>query len=98
MVGGDNEEEYLSRANRRLVQALRNQSDKGKAYENDPLFLYLWRAGWGTSEYSGRGIVRLIDGWVARLSRFEKARTAYWLLNEIPQRLQKHIQELETST
>ncbi len=63
---------------------------KGEPYEADPLFMYLWRRGFGTPSYRGSGLIRMGDGWVARLTRFEAARRNYHMLTEIPKRLGEH--------
>ena len=47
---------------------------KGKPYLDDPLFAYLWRRGWGTAAYRAGPLTRLLDGWVARIARYEPAR------------------------
>lgn len=69
------------------------QSDrrrKGEPFESDELFMYLWRRGYGTSEYRANPLSRLLDGWVARLCRYNDARPNYWMLLEIPKRLAEH--------
>lgn len=64
--------------------------EKRQPYENDPLFMYLWQRGYATSDYQAGNIARLIDGWVARLVRYQDARPNYARLNEIPKRLREH--------
>ena len=85
----------LANAREKLIEATLQQARKAPAFEADVLFTYLWDRAWGTSEYEGRGLVRLVDGWIARLCSYREARTAYWLLNEIPRRLQQRIDQLE---
>ncbi|MTI45221.1 hypothetical protein JM93_01396 [Roseibium hamelinense] len=63
---------------------------KGKAYEDDQLFMYLWQRGFGTPDYDKRGLVRALDGWVAKLIRFHDARANYAMLTSIPERMEKH--------
>ncbi len=88
----------LAKAKERFAIATHNQLEQSPAYERDPLFMYLWHNGWGTSRYQGRGLVRLLDGWVAGICDFGAARQSYWLLNEVPERLRKHIRALEDQT
>lgn len=64
--------------------------EKRKPYEADPLFMYLWSRGYGTSDYEAGNIARMLDGWVARLVRYQDARPNYARLNEIPKRLREH--------
>jgi hypothetical protein len=63
---------------------------KRKPYEGDALFMYLWKRGYGRAEYDAGNIVRLLDGWVAQLIRFEDARRNYAMLTEITGRLREH--------
>lgn len=69
---------------------IEDRRKKGEPYENDPLFIYLWNRGYGTSEYRANPLARLLDGWVARLCNYHDARPNYWMLQEIPKRLKEH--------
>ncbi|WP_188899749.1 coiled-coil domain-containing protein [Caldovatus sediminis] len=77
-------------ADRKAAFARRDREEKGRPYEADPLFLYLWRRGYGTPAYRAGPIARLLDGWVARVARYESARRSYALLTELPERLAEH--------
>lgn len=70
--------------------ALDDRRQKGKPFESDELFLYLWKRAYGTSEYRANPIARLLDAWVARLCKYRDARPNYWMLLEIPKRLKQH--------
>lgn len=70
--------------------ARRDRLEKGKPYEDDPLFAYLWARGYGTSSYSAWPLTRWLDAGVARLCGYEAARRDYALLIEIPERLAEH--------
>jgi chromosome segregation ATPase len=73
------------------AQAARNDRvEKGKPYEADPLFKYLWARGFGTSEYRAGAFTRLLDRWVARVCDYEPLRRDYWLLSELPARFDEH--------
>lgn len=63
---------------------------KRKPYEDDALFMYLWKRGYGTSAYQAGNLARLLDGWVARLVRYHDARPNYATLTDIPPRLRAH--------
>lgn len=65
---------------------------KRTPYEADPLFMYLWRNGFGTPRYASGPLVRFIDRKVAGLARFDEARPNYAMLNEIPLRLRAHAE------
>ncbi|HEY7671287.1 MAG TPA: hypothetical protein VIC71_03645 [Gammaproteobacteria bacterium] len=73
------------------AQAARNDRvEKGKPYEADPLFTYLWARGFGTSQYRGGAFTRLLDRWVARVCGYEPLRRDYWMLSELPARFDEH--------
>ena len=72
-----------------------DRREKGKPYEEDMLFSYLWQRGYGTSDYRAWPFARFIDGIVARHIRYEQARRNFYLLNEIPLRLRRHTERLE---
>lgn len=70
-----------------------DRQEKGKAYEADPLFIYLWQRGFGTPEYSSRGLTRSLDGWVAGLIGYQDARANYAMLTGIPERMARHAEQ-----
>jgi uncharacterized membrane protein YgcG len=73
------------------AQAARNDRiEKGKPYEADPLFKYLWARGFGTSQYRAGAFTRLLDRWVARVCDYEPLRRDYWMLSELPARFDEH--------
>jgi hypothetical protein len=73
-----------------------DRTGKGKPYEADALFNYLWSRGYGTSRYRAGPLVRLLDGWVARVDEFEPLRQNYWMLNELPARFDEHAKRMRT--
>lgn len=70
---------------------------KGAAYRDDPLFMYLWQRQYGLPSYKASGLIRLLDGKVARLIGFAGARANYSRLNEIPERLSQHAAALKAA-
>ncbi|MGA2637163.1 hypothetical protein [Methylocella sp.] len=77
-------------ADAKADRAEADRAAKGKPYEDDPLFKYLWSRGFGTSQYRSGFFVRYIDEKIARLVGFQGARANYAMLNEIPVRLRAH--------
>lgn len=65
---------------------------KGKSYQADPLFVYLWQRGYGTPQYAFRGLTRSLDRWVAGLIRYDDARANYAMLTGIPERMARHAE------
>jgi hypothetical protein len=77
---------------RKTEQAETDREDKGKPYRDDPLFMYLWEAGYGTANYRANNLIRYFDGLVAGIVGFAKARPNFAMLNEIPLRLREHAE------
>src|SRR5690606_40366105 len=75
---------------RKTEQAEADREQKGRPYRDDPLFMYLWEAGYGTSGYRANNLVAWLDGKVAALIGFPEARPNFSMLNEIPLRLREH--------
>ena len=67
---------------------------KGKPYEDDPLFMYLWELGYGTREYRANPLSRALDAMVARHAGYQASRPNYAMLQEIPKRLTEHAAQL----
>ncbi len=79
-----------SLAKTEIAEADREQ--KGKPYRADPLFMYLWEAGYGTRSYRANPLVRWLDSWVAGIVGYSEARPNFAMLNEIPMRLRTHAE------
>jgi len=79
-----------SAADEKYRQAETDRMTKGKPYEGDRLFMYLWARGYGTSVYRAGPLTRYFDGKVARIAGYDAARVNYFMLTEIPQRLSEH--------
>jgi len=66
-------EEQQKRDLQRISEMQEDAKKKLPAYEADPLFTYLVnRAKFGTKEYSGSGIIKTLDEWVAKMDNFEE--------------------------
>ncbi len=76
-------------------QAEADRDEKRKPYDADPLFSYLWKRRYGTSDYRAGPLVRYGDAKVARLVDYDAARPNYYMLNEIPLRLREHANRLQ---
>lgn len=87
-------EHTFQEADRKAELAASDRDEKGKPYEDDPLFMYLWERKFGTSAYEGSGLARLLDRWVARLIGYVDAAANYRMLLEIPKRLREHAAAL----
>lgn len=81
-------------ATQKAELARQELEEKGRPYREDPLFAYLWDRGWGTARYRAGPVVRMLDGWTARVARFEPARRDFALLSELPGRLAAHAERM----
>lgn len=82
-------------ATEKATRSEEERSSKGRAYDDDPLFAYLWRRRYGLPDYEANGLTRWLDGKVARLIGYADARANYARLNEIPSRLREHAGHLQ---
>ncbi|MBU2533544.1 MAG: hypothetical protein KKB37_12440, partial [Alphaproteobacteria bacterium] len=87
-----------ARAIEKAEQSERDRAEKGRAYENDALFMYLWRRRYGTSDYSASRLIEWLDGKVAERVGYHGARANYAILTEIPVRLHEHVAMLAGET
>ncbi|MFN7180722.1 hypothetical protein [Hyphomonas sp.] len=78
------------RAHQKLLLARTDREEKGAPYEQDPLFSYLWKRKFRSSEYKAPAITRFLDGWVAKLCRYDQAFLNYQRLTELPDRIAEH--------
>lgn len=78
------------RAQQKLELARTDRTEKGAPYEQDALFSYLWKRKFRSPEYKAGGIVRMLDGWVAKLCRYDQAFLNYQRLTELPDRIAEH--------
>jgi hypothetical protein len=92
----EEESRRAERAQKKAAQAEADREEKGKPYREDPLFMYLWQRRYLTPDYSGGGITRMLDGWVAKMINYADARSNYYMLTELPLRLREHADRQES--
>lgn len=78
------------RAGQKLEIARADRAEKGAPYERDPLFSYLWKRRFRSPEYKAPALTRFLDGWVARLCRYDQAFLNYQRLTALPERIAEH--------
>jgi hypothetical protein len=83
-------EKIAANADQKASQAEADLSAKGKPYEDDPLFIYLWSRKHGEAGDRSSFLVRFFDRQVAQLVGYRDARANYAMLREIPLRLREH--------
>lgn len=79
-----------SEAEKKAASSEAELGAKQKPYDDDPLFIYLWRRRFGTADYRAGNIARMLDRKVADFIGFHGARANYAALIEIPLRLREH--------
>ena len=82
-------------AMKKAEQSRTDRERKGRDYERDPLFMYLWNRGYRTNRYKANRFIRWADDLVAKLVGYTNARSDYAVLLEIPQRLFEHVAKLD---
>ena len=86
----------FQRARDKAKVAEEDRVTKGKAYESDPLFMYLWKRAYKSRDYKANTIVRYLDSKVADLVGYHDARANYSVLLDIPKKLREHANLLAT--
>jgi regulator of replication initiation timing len=77
-------------AEKKAANAEAELGAKQKPYDEDPLFIYLWKRGFGTGRYEAGNFTRFMDRMVADFIGFSSVRPNYAALIEIPLRLREH--------
>jgi chromosome segregation ATPase len=85
----------VKNADEKATRAEQDRADKGKPYEADPLFMYLWKRRYQTPDYRGGWFSRQLDSWVAKLVDFQRNRANYHMLLELPRRLREHATKVQ---
>jgi hypothetical protein len=88
-------DDVIRNAEEKAARAEADRDEKRRPYESDPLFMYLWRRGFGTRDYEAGNLVRHFDRKVAHLIGYEAARVNYAMLLELPERLREHAERLK---
>lgn len=78
------------RAAQKLEIARADREEKGKPYREDTLFSYLWKRKFRSPDYDAPPLVRMLDGWVAKLCKYDQAFLNYQRLTELPERIAEH--------
>lgn len=69
-------------------------SEKRKAFEADKTFMYLWKRGFGTTDYKVKGLFRNLDEWAASTVGFTDARKKFELLHKLQEYLKDKAEKL----
>lgn len=88
-------EAVVKRAERKAERARADRVEKGKPFEADALFMYLWQRQYDTAGYRAMPLFRWLDGKVAQLCRYAASRPIYSMLVSLPERLGEHVAEVQ---
>lgn len=91
----DETEHQIERVTYKIPLIEEDQQQKMQAYHQDVLFMHLWQAGFGSSDYKQKGLLRALDKRVARIANYDDARRNYSVLVALPQKFKDHLQMLE---
>ena len=78
---------------KKTAQAEADCARNGRPYRDDPLFMYLWEKGFGSTGYHANVLAAWLDGKIAAVSGFVVARGNFALLNDIPLRWREHAEQ-----
>ena len=93
LAESDEATSIAERAEHKLSIAREELDSKGAPYRNDPLFSYLWQRGFRTTDYKAMPLTRWLDGWVARICKYDQARANFARLNDLPAWLEDHADQ-----
>lgn len=91
------ETDKVNAANEKAMRSSRELQDKAAFYDADKLFSYLWKRGYGTQSYRAGRLARMCDQWLADHIGYEESRRNYYMLQEIPKRLNVHVASLRAA-
>ncbi|MEL6663350.1 MAG: hypothetical protein AAFR33_10125 [Pseudomonadota bacterium] len=89
-------EAVSEKARAKLELARTDMQEKGEVFRADPLFMYLWKRRYRTTDYKAGNLFRFLDGLVARLCNYDKSYRNYERLVELPEWLEGHVSAMET--
>ncbi|AVP98073.1 hypothetical protein C7S18_13070 [Ahniella affigens] len=72
-----------------------DREQKRQPYEADKLFVYLWQRRYGFPEYDAAPLIRTLDGWVARLCKYDGAHRNYRMLLALAEQMAAHVAGLK---
>ena len=85
----------VEKAQEKADQALSDRKEKGRPYESDPLFMYLWKHRFSTPDYKGGFFSKSLDRWVAKMVHYDENRANYHMLLQLPDHLAAHAQKVQ---
>ncbi|QEG35060.1 hypothetical protein Pr1d_23510 [Bythopirellula goksoeyrii] len=84
-------EKELNRNEQRVAEIQSEAAEKLPSYEKSRLFKYLHDRAYGTSEYMKTGLTKTLDGWVAKMIKYPRARRSYDFLRVTPELVAQEV-------
>lgn len=84
-------EKELNRNEERVEDIKNEAAEKLPSFEKSRLFQYLHKRGYGTSGYTKEGLTKRLDGWVAGLINYHRARRSYEFLRVTPELIANEV-------
>jgi hypothetical protein len=84
-------ERELNRNEQSVTKIQQEASEKLPSYEKSKLFQYLHKRGYGTAGYSKKGFTKRLDGWVAGMIDYHRARRGYDFLRVTPELMAQEV-------
>ena len=82
--------ELADTSRKKALEASSKYKQKMKPFEDDLLFLYLYKRGYASSKYNSSGLTRVMDDWVAKVCNFRENIDTYTMLLKIPKRVEEN--------
>jgi hypothetical protein len=84
-------EKELDRNEDRVAEIKKEAAEKLPSFDESSLFTYLHKRGYGTSGYSKKGLTKRLDGWVAKMINYPRARRSYEFLRVTPELMANEV-------
>jgi chromosome segregation ATPase len=84
-------EKELDRNEHRVDEIKKEAAEKLPSFDESSLFSYLHKRGYGTSGYNKKGLTKKLDGWVAKMINYPRARRSYEFLRVTPELMANEV-------
>jgi chromosome segregation ATPase len=86
----------LTEFHRRAKDMKEDTAEKLPSFEDNKLFKYLISRQYGTPDYTRRGLIASLDGWVAKVINFSENKQSYELLKAVPKLVDEETKKRQT--
>lgn len=89
--GAKKAEVRLQQYKKRVEEVEGEANKKLPAFEQNKIFSYLLRVGYGTTQYSRQGLRKRLDSWVAEKVNFDENKKCYDFLKSMPEMMKQEV-------